>query len=74
MSRMAGRKMLEQAGHQVIVAANGPASGWEQLAGHDIDLVLMDIQMPVMDGVEATQLIRQSTGLGPKSGVPHLWP
>ncbi|MHC1789923.1 ATP-binding protein [Solidesulfovibrio sp.] len=69
VSLMAGRRMLEKAGYAVVAAADGrQAIGL--LADHDIDLVLMDIQMPVMDGVAATRAIRESTALGAKAKVP----
>ncbi|KAA3655126.1 MAG: response regulator [Proteobacteria bacterium] len=50
-------KMLEKAGHRVVVAANGQEA-IEQLEARQFDLVLMDVQMPVMGGIEATQAIR----------------
>ena len=50
-------KMLEKAGHEVTVAGNGQEA-LEIMDTRHFDLVLMDVQMPVMGGLEATQAIR----------------
>jgi signal transduction histidine kinase/DNA-binding response OmpR family regulator len=51
--------ILQKAGHTVEVANNGAEVG-PLLAVHDFDVVLMDIQMPLMDGFQATAAIRES--------------
>jgi two-component system sensor histidine kinase/response regulator len=51
-------RMLEMRGHHVAVAGNG-REALEALAKAKFDLVFMDVQMPVMDGFEATAGIRE---------------
>jgi diguanylate cyclase (GGDEF)-like protein len=53
--------VLGKQGYQVITAENGQA-GIEAFTVHRPDLVLMDVQMPVMDGFDACTLIRQLDG------------
>jgi two-component system, sensor histidine kinase and response regulator len=57
ISRMSARVTLEKMGHQVVTAKNG-ADALVVLRHGTFDCVLMDIQMDVMDGVEATKQIR----------------
>jgi CheY-like chemotaxis protein len=51
-------RMLEKRGHRVVLSCNG-REALDALEKDSFDLVLMDVQMPVMDGFEATAAIRQ---------------
>jgi CheY-like chemotaxis protein/HPt (histidine-containing phosphotransfer) domain-containing protein len=51
--------MLERAGHEAVVAANG-REALALLEKEKFDLVLMDVQMPELDGLETTAAIRES--------------
>ena len=58
ISRLMVRRILEQEGHLVTVARNG-TEAVEAFEPSRFDIVLMDIQMPIMDGFRATYEIRK---------------
>jgi CheY-like chemotaxis protein len=51
-------RLLDKRGHSVTVAGNGKLA-LESIENHTYDLVFMDVQMPEMDGIEATILLRE---------------
>ncbi|WP_210543433.1 response regulator [Rhodoferax sp. PAMC 29310] len=57
INQMIANMLLEEKGHSVVIAADGEAAV-AQFPTIAWDLVLMDIQMPVIDGLEATRVIR----------------
>ena len=65
MNQLIVETLLRDAGHEVTVVEDGKA-GIEAARAGDYDLVLMDMEMPVMGGIEATRHIR---GLGGRPGA-----
>jgi CheY-like chemotaxis protein len=59
-------KILEKRGHTVVVASNGKEAV-EAYGNADFDVILMDVQMPEVNGLEATQAIREKEG-----GAKHI--
>lgn len=59
-NQLVAKAMLEQAGHVTVLADDG-AAALAHLDDAEFDLVIMDIQMPVMSGDEAIERIRKSS-------------
>jgi CheY-like chemotaxis protein len=64
-------EILKDMGHELIEAENGRQAFDALEKNDDVDLVLMDIEMPVMGGLEAMRLIR-NTLPSPKNNVPII--
>ncbi len=69
VNRKAVQRELAKAGHECDTVADG-AEALAKLAGEGYDLVLLDAQMPLMDGVEATRRIRAGEVAGVDARLP----
>jgi PAS domain S-box-containing protein len=71
VNRFAIRKILERAGYEVCTVENGKAA-LEALGEDAFDLILMDVQMPLMDGISATKALRKGEAGASASTLPIL--
>lgn len=73
INALLARSILEKAGHTVTRASNGKEALsllHERQAGDTFDLVFMDLQMPVMDGMDALRQIREMEQISGKHPLP----
>jgi len=70
-NRLLVSEILRSLGHDSIEAENGQQALDALEKNNDIDLVLMDIEMPVMSGYEAMKYIREKL-VYPKSNIPII--
>ena len=56
------RQLLESVGYRVDVAVDG-VDGWNTVRGEEYDLVISDVDMPRMDGIQFVSRIKQDAGL-----------
>ncbi len=70
VNRILLSQIIKNAGYDFLEAENGKKA-IEMITGNHVDLVFMDIEMPVMNGLETTQHIRKKLEW-PKSQLPVI--
>lgn len=68
-NRLLVSEIVKNMGHELIEAENGAEAFRAMQITPDVDLVLMDIEMPVMNGFDAAKLIREKL-THPKNRIP----
>jgi PAS domain S-box-containing protein len=71
VNRISVLRLLEKLGHKVTTAVDG-SQALERLRVSGFDLILMDIQMPGMDGMTTTRLIREDASLSRGGRIPII--
>lgn len=64
-------KILERAGHEAVLVENGEQA-LDALEKHSFDIALLDLQMPVMGGIEAAKIYRMTRSRGPRVPIVAL--
>jgi CheY-like chemotaxis protein len=65
------QRILNNLGHSVEIAKDGQCA-IDLFSSGDFDIILMDVRMPLMDGIEATAAIRAMDRDSPKSNIPII--
>jgi PAS domain S-box-containing protein len=71
VNQVVATKILEKLGYNTSVASNGEKA-IAALRKDSYSLILMDVQMPVMDGLKTTRMIREDKTLGSKCDIPII--
>jgi PAS domain S-box-containing protein len=71
INRLTAQRFLEKINHRPMAARSG-AEALQMLEHHEFDCILMDIQMPDMDGIATTRSIKHSKSIGRNSTIPII--